>query len=57
MGDLIPVLLADQDLPRQALAFGKRGEHVVEQLGGVHEVGAGALEQVEELAVAGAEEV
>ena len=56
MSDLIAILLADQDLPRQALAVRKRAEHVIEQLRGMHEVGARPLEQVEELAVAGAKE-
>ena len=57
VGDVIAVVLAGQDLAREVLALGISGQHLVEQLGRSHDVRAGTLEQVEELAVVASQEV
>jgi hypothetical protein len=49
-------LLADEDVPRQSPTLGESDEHLLQQLGRADDVGRGALEQVEELAIAGAEQ-
>ena len=57
MGDLIAFVLAGEDVARQVLALGISREHLVQQFGGAHDVRAGALEQVEELAVGATQQV
>ena len=58
MGELIALLLADQDVARQALACsGKPSEHLVQELSRPDDVGCDPLEQIEELPVAPAQQV
>ena len=55
--DAVALLLAQQDLARQLLRLRVVAQHPVEQIGGAQDVGAGLLEEVEELAVAGGEDL
>jgi hypothetical protein len=51
LGDVVAVLLADEDVPSQALALRESDQHLLQQLRRPDHVRRGALEQVEELAV------
>src|SRR4051794_29823382 len=53
----VALLLADQDVARDVLRVREASEHLVEEVGAAHEVARRRLEQVEELALAGREEV
>src|SRR3954447_12959047 len=57
VGDPVALLLADHDVARQVGALREVGEHLVEEVGAMDDVPGGLLEQVEELAVARAEDV
>ena len=55
--DPVALLLADDDVARQLAVVGPLLEHPLEQPGGAHDVRAGLLEEVEELAFLGREEL
>src|SRR3954454_23049367 len=57
VGDPVALLLADHDVAREVGAVGEVGEHLVEQVRAARDVARRLLEQVEELAVARAEDV
>jgi hypothetical protein len=57
VGDPVALLLADQDVPGELLALGEGAQHLVEQVRGADDVPRGLLEQVEELAVLGDEDL
>src|SRR4051794_21909385 len=55
--DPVALLLADHDLARERGVVGPLLEHPLEQLGGAHDVRARLLEEVEELAFLGGEQL
>jgi hypothetical protein len=57
VGDPVALLLADHDVAREVGAVGEVREHLVEEVGPTDDVLGRLLEQVEELAVARAEDV
>ena len=57
MRDAVALLLADDHVARELAVVGPLVEHALEQLGGADDVGAGLLEEVEELALLGREEL
>src|SRR2546421_165645 len=57
VGDPVALLLADQDVPRQVGALRVVAEHLVQEVGRAHDVARRLLEQVEELAVVGNEDL
>ena len=48
VGDPVALLLADHDVPRQVGPIGVVGQHLIQQVGTVHHVGGGLLEEIEE---------
>ena len=55
--DAVALLLAHDDVARQLPVVGPLLEHALQQLGGAHDVRAGLLEEVEELPLAGGEDL
>ena len=55
--DPVALLLADHDLARQLPVVGPAVEHLLEQLGGLDDVAAGLLEEVEELTLLRREQI
>ena len=57
MRDAVALLLADDHVARELAVVGPLVEHALEQLRRTDDVGAGLLEEVEELALLGGEEL